>query len=164
MFNFTVFDTRLKEGHCYIWTETDGHKGPNEIGTSLLDFIDKKVSEGIKEFSFYSDAPTGQNRNRMIFSMYLFASAKYKVNIHHRYNFRDELSSLEVTMKTGVMPDMASFQFPYAYSGKFPLSKNKASDIRELCKKHAIPTQYHNVYESYLNIQEATNADDEADE
>ncbi|KAK3918282.1 LOW QUALITY PROTEIN: Translation initiation factor 5A [Frankliniella fusca] len=89
--------------------------------------------------------------------------AKYTGVKSGKYNFRDEPSSLEVTKKTGVMLDMASFQFPCAHSGKFPLSKNKACDT-ELCKKHAIPTQYHKVYESYLNIQEATNADDEADE
>ncbi|KAK3918281.1 Portal protein [Frankliniella fusca] len=85
MLNFTVFDTRLKEaGHCYIWTETDGHKGPNEIGTSLLDFIDKKVSE---------DAPTGQNRNRMIFSMYFPASAIKFLESDHSYSEADSMHS-----------------------------------------------------------------------
>ncbi|KAK3909610.1 UPF0303 protein [Frankliniella fusca] len=256
------FDTRLKEGHCFLWTETDAHKGPNEIGTNLLSFISRKVSEGVSEFSFYSDTPTGQNRNRMIFSLYMYASGKYNVNIVHRflesghsyseadsmhariedeakrvqeifstdewinfiknakqdgkpyivsslkneevldlhylvdrqnwtgnsknkiywsqvrevavnrdhpstlyyrYNFRDEPSSVQVTMKTGALPDMTTFQFPSAYNGQFPFNKNKASDIRELCKKGAIPTKYDHIYERYFNIQGPTNAEEEED-
>ncbi|KAK3910886.1 Imidazolonepropionase [Frankliniella fusca] len=251
LFNFTVFDTREKEGNCYLWTECDAHKGPNEIGTNLLRFIEKKISEGVEEFSFYSDSPTGQNRNRMIFSLYLCASAKYHVNITHRflesghsyteadsiharieeeakrvqeiftpdewitliknakqngksylvstlkneevldlhylvdrqnwsgqskskiywsqvrevsvhrdhpnilsyrYNFSDECSTLKVTMKQGQMPDMETFQFPLAYSGRFPLQKNKVNDLKELMKKNTIPSRLHAVFESYLNI------------
>ncbi|KAE8740609.1 hypothetical protein FOCC_FOCC013867 [Frankliniella occidentalis] len=260
IFNFTVFDTRLSEGHCYVWTETDARKGPNEIGTNLLQFIEKKASEGIVEFSFYSDAPTGQNRNRMIFSMYLSASAKFSVNITHRflesghsyteadsmharieaeakrvqeiftpdewinliknakqtgkpylvsslkndevldlhylvdrqnwtgnsktkiywsqvrevsvdrnnpnilsyrYNFTDECSKLKVAMNNGNMPDMSTFNFPFAYTGRFPLKKNKVNDLKDLCKKHAIPTKYHETYEMYINIPEPNQGMDE---
>ncbi|KAK3908523.1 Imidazolonepropionase [Frankliniella fusca] len=253
VFNFTVFDTRLSEGHCYVWTETDAHKGPNEIGTNLLRFIEKKASEGIVEFSFYSDGPTGQNRNRMNISLYLSTSAKFQVNITHRflesghsyseadsmhariedeakrvqeiftpdewinliknakqsgkpylvttlkneevldlhylvdrrnwtgnskakiywsqvrevsvhrdqpnilcykYKFSDECSKLKVTMKNGNMPDMSTFTFPFAYAGRFPLNKNKANDLKELCRKNAIPSKYHETYETYLNFPE----------
>lgn len=85
LYNFTVFDLALQEGHCFLWTEVDGRKGPNEIGTGLLRFVDLKVLTGIKEFSWYSDSPTGQNRNRMIFSMELYAAVRYQVKITHRF-------------------------------------------------------------------------------
>ncbi|KAK3929672.1 Alanine racemase [Frankliniella fusca] len=86
LFNFTVFDLRLKEGHCYLWTEVDAHKGANEVGSNLFHFIQTKVEEGVKEFTFWSDAPTGQNRNRMVFSiMYMLAAAKSKLKITHRF-------------------------------------------------------------------------------
>lgn len=85
LYNLTVFDLRLTEGHCYLWTECDAGKGSNEIGSNLLSFIEKKIDDGVKEFVFYSDNPTGQNKNRMLYSMYVHASIKYNIKITHRY-------------------------------------------------------------------------------
>ncbi|XP_034245116.1 uncharacterized protein LOC117647474 [Thrips palmi] len=85
MYNFTIYDTRLHEGHCNLWTEVDARKGSNEVGTCVLKFIETKVSEGIKEFIFESDGPTSQNRNRMVFNMYLTAAAKFEIKITHRF-------------------------------------------------------------------------------
>lgn len=85
MYNFTVYDTRLHEGHCNLWTEVDARKGSNEVGTCVLKFIRAKVLAGIKEFIFESDGPTSQNRNRMVFSMYLTAAAKFGIKITHRF-------------------------------------------------------------------------------
>lgn len=85
MYNFTIFDAGLCQGHCYVWTEVDAAKGANEVGTCVLTFIIMKVGKGTKKFVFYSDAPTSQNRNRMIWSMYRHAAAKYQVDITHRY-------------------------------------------------------------------------------
>lgn len=85
LFNFTIFDLGPGQGHCYVWTEVDANKGPNEVGTCVLTFIIMKVGKGTKKFVFYSDAPTSQNRNRMIWSMYRHAAAKYQVDITHRY-------------------------------------------------------------------------------
>jgi len=85
LYNFTIFDLRLKEGHCYLWDETIAQKGSNEVGTNVFQFVQAKVQEGIKEFVFYSDGPSGQNRNRMVFSMYMIASQKFQVKITHRF-------------------------------------------------------------------------------
>ncbi|KAK3907359.1 UDP-N-acetylglucosamine--N-acetylmuramyl-(pentapeptide) pyrophosphoryl-undecaprenol N-acetylglucosamine transferase [Frankliniella fusca] len=85
MYNFTVFDLRPSKGHCYLWTEVDGAKGDDEIGTNLSNFIEKKIDEGITESVFSSDSHSGQNRNRMVFSMYVHASIKYNIKITHRF-------------------------------------------------------------------------------
>lgn len=85
LYNFTVYDIRLHEGTCNLWTEVDALKGSNEVGTCVLKFIKAKVSEGVKEFIFESDSPSGQNRNRMVFNMYLTAAAKYGIKITHRF-------------------------------------------------------------------------------
>ena len=85
LYNFTVFDLRLKKGHCYLWTEVDAHKGSNEIGSNVNSFIETKVAEGIREFVFWSDSPASQNRNRMMFSMHLRAACKHKIRITHRF-------------------------------------------------------------------------------
>jgi hypothetical protein len=85
IFNFTIWDENEKEGHCYLWNETEGQKGANEVATNVYDFIQKKVKDGTQEFFFYSDGPTGQNKNRMVFSMYLTAAQKFNVKITHRF-------------------------------------------------------------------------------
>ncbi|KAK3916516.1 Endo-alpha-N-acetylgalactosaminidase [Frankliniella fusca] len=115
LYNFTVFDLRLMEGHCYLWTEVDALKGSNEIGSNLYNFISGKVEEGVKEFVFWSDSPTGQNRNRMIFCMHMLAAARLKVKITHRflesghsYSEADSMHArieLEAQMKEIFTPD-----------------------------------------------------------
>lgn len=84
-YNFTIFDIGNKQGYCYMWTETEGNRGSNEIGTCLLKFIELLKDKGVEEFTFYSDNCGGQNRNRYIFSMWEYAASIYKVTITHRF-------------------------------------------------------------------------------
>lgn len=60
-------------------------RGANEIGSCVLNFIQTEIQRGIKSFIFYSDGCDGQNKNRIIFALYLYLSKKYGVNITHRY-------------------------------------------------------------------------------
>ena len=85
VFNFTIYDIVLHEGVCYIWSENDAKKGSNEVASCLQDFIIKKISKGIKKFFFWSDNCAGQNRNRNVFSMFAYASAKFNIDI--KYSF-----------------------------------------------------------------------------
>lgn len=41
--------------------------------------------KGIQNISFYSDSCAGQNKNKYIFALYLYAAKKYKINITHRF-------------------------------------------------------------------------------
>lgn len=71
VYNFTLFEVGTREGHCYLWDETIGKTGSNEISSFVYDFIKKAVErEARKEFIFYSDSCGGQNRNRTVFAMY----------------------------------------------------------------------------------------------
>lgn len=83
VYNFTVYDIGNKQGYCYMWDESEGKTGSNEIGTCLLKFIKSMNEKGYKEFSFYSDNCGGQNRNRFIYSMWEYASFTLKVKISH---------------------------------------------------------------------------------
>lgn len=85
VFNFTIFDIGNTKDYCYLWTEETAKKGANEIGSCLLEFIKHKSVEGIKEFRFYSDNCSGQNRNRFIFAMLLYAAVKFKIRISHSF-------------------------------------------------------------------------------
>nr|XP_053600103.1 uncharacterized protein LOC128669360 isoform X1 [Plodia interpunctella] len=85
LMHFTVFDTGVKEASCYLWPQNVGKRGANEVGSCLLDFIEKKVANGAEDVRFWSDNCTGQNRNRVVYSLYMYASHKYNINITHRF-------------------------------------------------------------------------------
>lgn len=85
VFNFTVYDVINHEAYCCLWSENDAKKGSNEVASCLLNYIDKKVSTGVKDFFLWSDNCGGQNRNKHVFSMYLYASSKYNINIKHSF-------------------------------------------------------------------------------
>ncbi|CAH0690024.1 unnamed protein product [Spodoptera exigua] len=85
LMHFTVFDTGIKEASCYLWPQNVGKRGANEVGSCLLDFIEKKVARGAIDIRFWSDNCNGQNRNRVIYSLYMYASNKYNINITHRF-------------------------------------------------------------------------------
>jgi len=72
-------------GHCYLWHEGIGRKGSSEISSALLDYIQMLVQKGHTDLRFYSDNCAGQNKNRFLFAMYLFAWNKYQIKITHRY-------------------------------------------------------------------------------
>nr|CAI5833324.1 unnamed protein product [Callosobruchus analis] len=82
-YNFTIFNLASSEGYCYMWYESIAKRGSSEIGSCLLRFIEHKVQQGTKQFSFYSNNCAGQNRNRFMFSMYNFLAQKYNIVIRH---------------------------------------------------------------------------------
>jgi hypothetical protein len=47
-YNLTIFDQATKDGHCYFWTETDGKRGSDEIGTALFNYL-KSLPNNIPE-------------------------------------------------------------------------------------------------------------------
>lgn len=84
-YNFTIFDMGKRVGYCYVWNETIGRKGSNEISSFVFDFIKMKVQEGYTEFNFYSDSCGGQNKNRIVFSMYAYASKMFNITTNHHF-------------------------------------------------------------------------------
>lgn len=85
VYNFTIYDVGRHEAYCYVWSENDARKGSNEVASCLLDYFEKRVSEGITDFFLWSDNCTGQNRNKNVFSMYVYASLKFNINIRHSF-------------------------------------------------------------------------------
>lgn len=83
--NFTVYDMGKKNVVCYMWDETVAKRGANEVSSCLIYFIKINADKGVTEFIFWPDNCTGQNRNRYVYSSYIYAAAKYKVSITHRF-------------------------------------------------------------------------------
>lgn len=85
VYNFTVYDIARHEATCYVWSENDAKKGSNEVASCLLHYIETKSSLGITEFFMWSDNCAGQNRNKNLISMYVYASCKFNVDIKHSF-------------------------------------------------------------------------------
>ena len=83
IFNFTIYDLGKKQGFCYVWNESTGNRGADEISSCVYNYIQKKITEGITEFRFYSDSCGGQNRNKIIFGMFSKIAAELGVKITH---------------------------------------------------------------------------------
>lgn len=83
-FNFTIFEITSRNGFCYFWHEAIAMRGANEIATCLLDYL-FNLPAG-KDVIFYSDNCVGQNKNKMVVSMYLYAVQKTQVkSITHKF-------------------------------------------------------------------------------
>lgn len=74
-YNFTVCEIQSMDTFCYLWHEGEAHRGPNEIASCILKFIQKKSEERTNDFEiiFYSDNCGGQNKNKFIVGLYQYA-------------------------------------------------------------------------------------------
>lgn len=85
VYNFTIFDAGSKEAACYMWDETVAKRGANEVASCLFSFINRKAKVGVKDFRLWSDNCAGQNRNRIVFFMYLYVSKLFNIDLCHRF-------------------------------------------------------------------------------
>lgn len=85
-YNFTVFELNSNRASCYVWDETVAKKGAVEVATCLFRFISTKhETSGITKFNFWSDNCGGQNKNKIIFSFYIWIAQKLHVDISHKF-------------------------------------------------------------------------------
>ncbi|KAL4119726.1 hypothetical protein QTP88_012513 [Uroleucon formosanum] len=54
-YNFTIFDIGKKHGYCFVWHQSEGNRGSNEISICLYQFLKIIKDQGIKKVVFYSD-------------------------------------------------------------------------------------------------------------
>lgn len=70
-YNNTFYDLATGDGYCFLWHETEGERGADEIGTTILKLI--HCLEGpVRRVVFYCDCCGGQNRNKYIASLLIF--------------------------------------------------------------------------------------------
>ncbi|XP_037300938.1 uncharacterized protein LOC119191153, partial [Manduca sexta] len=85
LYNFTIFNMGSHQGYCFSWHQQTAKRGANEISSCVFKFIEDTVGEGVKDYRFWSDNCGGQNRNRIVFLMYMLASLKFNIDISHRF-------------------------------------------------------------------------------
>jgi len=72
-YNFTFYEqAEPNDGHCYLWSEVDGRRGSNEIGSCLLQYL-QSLPNTVQEISMFSDTCGGQNRNQNVAAVLLYA-------------------------------------------------------------------------------------------
>lgn len=76
VYNLTIYEVAAKQGHAFLWDETNGNRGSNEIATCVLKFILSLPTE-TKHLILYSDSCPGQNRNAVIACM-----LQYSLSVH----------------------------------------------------------------------------------
>ncbi|XP_063912660.1 uncharacterized protein LOC135129438 [Zophobas morio] len=88
-YNFTISDMQFKNVACYFWHEGEANRGANEIGTCVMNYIKQTAelhNDENVEMIFFSDNCCGQQKNKFIISMYLYAVQKFTVkSITHNF-------------------------------------------------------------------------------
>jgi len=72
LYNLSVYSVGNREAYCYMWSEIQSKRGANYIASCLLKFVNKQIQNGAKQFHFFSDNCGGQNRNRMIATLWWY--------------------------------------------------------------------------------------------
>ena len=84
-FNLAVVNNTTLHANMYVWNEADGRRGSDEIGSSLLKYIDDLPQEA-DHLILYSDGCGGQNKNHQLQMLWmrLVASGRFKP-IDHKF-------------------------------------------------------------------------------
>jgi len=74
VYNFTIYNQSNGDGYCFIWDETKGHRGANEIGSLLYIYLKECLPPDAKHIVITSDSTVAQNRNQYVTAMLLLAA------------------------------------------------------------------------------------------
>ena len=107
--NCRIHDAKTDQGYFHIWTETDAGRGPQEIGSCLLKFLENHLEPEATTLILWADSCGGQNRNYILplfLHRFLAAQSKLEVIIMkflksgHSFNICDtDFSSVEKAMR-----------------------------------------------------------------
>ncbi|XP_022835000.1 uncharacterized protein LOC111362540 [Spodoptera litura] len=72
-YNESIYESGTRNGYCYVWGESQGKRGCNEIVTVLFNYLNMLDQKGTHTIvNLYSDSCAGQNRNRAMISMLIY--------------------------------------------------------------------------------------------
>lgn len=96
VFNFTIYDLRSKGVECYIWDEATANRGVNDLGTCVFNYLQKLAqTNNTVNVIFYSDNCVGQQKNKFMLAMYMFAVQRFPniKTIIHKYLIKGHTQS-----------------------------------------------------------------------
>lgn len=152
VFNFTIYDMKEHTSDCYVWDESHGKRGGNEINTCVLQFL--KMIETDKDVIFYSDNCAGQQKITFILCLYLYAVQELNIrSITHKFlikgHTQNEGDVVHSLIESNVKKQLES--------GPMYTSESFASVIRN-CKKTGSQFFVHKMcFESFYDIKNIVN-------
>ncbi|XP_050508545.1 uncharacterized protein LOC126885834 [Diabrotica virgifera virgifera] len=63
LYNCGIHSGKTGRGYCYVWAEGTAGKGPQEVASVLLKYLQEKLTPQITELILWSHSCGGQNRN-----------------------------------------------------------------------------------------------------
>lgn len=63
LYNFCIHVASTGKSYCYVYDETVGGKGQNEVASMILDFLTKHISTEVTDLFLFSDNCASQNKN-----------------------------------------------------------------------------------------------------
>ena len=70
VYNFCIYDVKTKKSHMYLWDESTGGRGADEIASCITVWL-RENSAGRKKLRVFCDNCAGQNKNKFIVLMAL---------------------------------------------------------------------------------------------
>lgn len=90
-YNFTITNIVTQQTTCFFWHEGAGKRGANEITSCVFKYLclvsQNLSAQGNVKITFYSDNCTGQNKNKYMSAMFLYAVQKLPniAEIDHKF-------------------------------------------------------------------------------
>lgn len=100
VFNFTIYELHSKDVECYVWDEATANRGVNDLGTCVFKYLQNLAqNNSTVDVIFYTDNCVGQQKIKMMLSMYMFAVQHYPniKTITHKYLIKGHTQN-EVTL------------------------------------------------------------------
>ena len=110
-YNLTITDLVTGEAYCYVWDQTQGQRGANEIASCLYAYLNVHCKEELSTISLFADNCPGQNKNRFVIQMLSLALLKNSnlkviqlifLEVGHTQNENDTIHSLIEGEKKGI--------------------------------------------------------------
>uniref|UniRef100_A0A6P7G4L6 Uncharacterized protein LOC114335877 n=1 Tax=Diabrotica virgifera virgifera TaxID=50390 RepID=A0A6P7G4L6_DIAVI len=88
--NFTFYNLRTKQGHCFLWDESEGNLTSAEFASVIVNILEKYtegscLKENVREIIIFSDGCTYQNRNVTLANAILNFCLKQEVTVIQKY-------------------------------------------------------------------------------
>lgn len=66
VYNLSFYGLGDASVNCFMWDQTTGKRGADEVGSCIIHHLRAKAAEGCKAAVLYSDNCSGQNQNRFL--------------------------------------------------------------------------------------------------
>ncbi|KAJ8319696.1 hypothetical protein KUTeg_002739 [Tegillarca granosa] len=151
-YNLSVYSLGDSSGTCFMWNETEGKRGSDEISTCLVMYI-KSLLLTTSHVCLYSDNCTGQNRNKYVAAAGLHSviTTENIVAIDQKFlepgHTEMEVDSMHAAIEAA--KKNTEIYVPSQWDTVVRLARKRkpyTKDLLSLCADGTVPEEYHPYY------------------